>query len=867
MVTRLFRPAIATFLSFLFAGPLHAAGTINPYPRQVISQRTVAEWNFADSGEGWRIAGDTTGATFDGSATFTSTGNDPMFLSPAVVVDGIAVLTIRMKTDAAGPGRIFWSGEGAPGFSEDFAGDFATKGDGAWHDYHVTCPYPVAVRHIRIDPATASGRIEIESIRLEELQPHPLEIAALEVRERNIAITVFNHDSSPRVAESGNQSVTIPPGKSDELFISRTPGLEAIESLEVAVSSEQLPTLTRKVIAINPHETTNWLWLSSPEVSLLVAPDGTGAKLLRYDGTVAWFAPFALRDDEPVRWKRDENAGRGRFVFRNGKKERLSISLRRNRIRISLSSPDELEGPVIRVPGRTEQSLLAGVEHLGKGEHSSSTLDLRGPEHIRHTPHPRLLTMPLMATVTSEASLALGWKKHDLQPVFATPNFFDGSPDTRFALRGKRIDAEIFVGTGFDEGGRLEDAVLWSATRGGELPALPAAPRSHEEQLDLCLQTLRGDAIRDPESGGWFHAILPGVKSLPAQPKIFADHLSTIFRLTGEVPDVQEIAPAGGHLRNPSIYFVTGRAENWLQKIRGEAASLVKRQQPDGSFRYGGKFREGHFEDTSSGQNARPAARLLEIAKWTGDAEARAAGLKTLEFMKRFRTPRGAQVWECPLHAPDIMASAFAVKAYVLGFELTGDEEYRSLARHWALSGVPFVYQWSDRPTMLYATTATLCATKWQAPVWIGRPVQWCGLVYADALLDLAPFDETLDWRKLAEGILISGEQQQYTEGPSAGLLADSITLENQQLHPYDINPTALVQLRLRLHEQPAALEFAFDETSGRRIVSPFPLSLEGNTAVIAAPEGLRYEVVVDGQRVVEIESKGRDVVALDPSS
>ena len=143
----------------------------------------------------------------------------------------------------------------------------------------------------------------------------------------------------------------------------------------------------------------------------------------------------------------------------------------------------------------------------------------------------------------------------------------------------------------------------------------------------------------------------------------------------------------------------------------------------------------------------------------------------------------------------DLMASAHLVRAYTLGYEITGDEEYLDLAARWALSGLPFVYQWSDRPVMRYATTPTLCATNYRAPVWIGRPVQWCGLVYADSILDLAEHDETLDWRHLARGILISGEQQQYTGGNSRGLLADSITLGNQELHPYDINPTALVSL------------------------------------------------------------------------
>ena len=50
--------------------------------------------------------------------------------------------------------------------------------------------------------------------------------------------------------------------------------------------------------------------------------------------------------------------------------------------------------------GALEQGLLAGVEHLGKGEASSSTLDVERNEHIRFEPDPMLITMPLAAYVT-----------------------------------------------------------------------------------------------------------------------------------------------------------------------------------------------------------------------------------------------------------------------------------------------------------------------------------------------------------------------------------------------------------------------------------------------------------------------------------
>jgi hypothetical protein len=57
---------------------------------------------------------------------------------------------------------------------------------------------------------------------------------------------------------------------------------------------------------------------------------------------------------------------------------------------------------------------------------------------------------------------------------------------------------------------------------------------------------------------------------------------------------------------------------------------------------------------------------------------------------------------------------------------------------------VPFVYlvnptaAQSSGAVGPYATIPVLGATNWQAPNWIGLPVEWCGLVYADSLARLA---------------------------------------------------------------------------------------------------------------------------------
>jgi len=160
------------------------------------------------------------------------------------------------------------------------------------------------------------------------------------------------------------------------------------------------------------------------------------------------------------------------------------------------------------------------------------------------------------------------------------------------------------------------------------------------------------------------------------------------------------------------------------------------------------------------------------------------------------QVPRGAQPWEMPLHTPDIVASARLARCYVMGYLLSGKPAYLEQARYWSWTGVTMVYLTPPTEGAVgnYATIGVIGATNWQAPNWIGQPVQWCGLVYRSALEDLARVDETQrgTWQTLARGITLAGLQMCFPIGDEkgrGGLLPDYFLLRQQMSDGPAINP------------------------------------------------------------------------------
>jgi hypothetical protein len=836
--------AIAAFLLFLAICSTAVAEQINPYPRQVTRTDTLREWTFESGEEGWKAAHGCVVSADGGTLKITSTGGDPYLIGPAIEVEPPVTVGLRAKCATAGRGQVFWTTTKSRGWSERKSAHFDLVHDGKWHEYLIRLDAREAVTRLRLDPGTAPGEIEVDAIGLHRAMLHPLEIVQVETGEYDVAADVRNHSDDDLSARIAGQPLTIG-GKQTSRVRLGAPGEAPFASVPVVVQSQDLPTIERTVFLHRPQARGDWLTRESDGVTLRVARDGSGARIETGGSLVAVIAPLVHREGVIPKLKLEEKGDT--LVFR-GEGVVVTLAMDAGEVSVSIDSEVPCEGPVLRALGYLEQGLFAGLEYLGKGERSSSELDIETDERIRFAPDPLKVTMPLMACVTNRGAAAMTWTDMALQPVFATPNFFDGTPDHRMSLRGTKIEATILVRLV-----PLEETILWAVRKHG-LPPLPEPPRDREAQWKLCLASINGPIKGE---GGWGHCAERRWTRRP-----HADMASTIWRLTGEAPTMTEIAGAGSHIRNDTIYFVTSRVDEWLQRKRGEVEGIIRSQKEDGSFRYEGKYQRGHFEDTASGFCAQRAMVLLDYAWITGDLAALDAGTRTLEYMKRFRTPRGAQTWELSLHTPDILASGRLVWAYVRGYELTGNEEYLARARSWALTGVPFVYLWGRYPTMVYATIPVYGATNWRAPNWIGLPVQWCGSVYAYALGLLAPYDQTLDWKRLARGILIAAEQMQYPDGKLVGCLPDIFDLPAQRRAGPSINPCALVSLRMLLDGEVDFLSVAAD--AGHRVAAPFPVTIREGKAYVRAERGVDYQVLVDGQRIVDIKSQGTDVISLD---
>lgn len=508
---------------------------------------------------------------------------------------------------------------------------------------------------------------------------------------------------------------------------------------------------------------------------------------------------------------------------------------------------------------RKSQGVFPGLEYLGN-EPSSSEADLVGPQSRRQVPASHKITFPLMAVAHDERVVGVIW---DHKPTFAA--LFD-SPDRTLASGGHLLGV---LAPGSDGLNRHEGALmpvetmslaagravvlrgsLYGCVGATVTPAIEAfvASRGLPDASDVGTLT---DYVR-LATAGWLdsgirvgsqfrHAIGTNFPPRPAaDAAVFlswlachAGEVAVREQLDGGAAEAIAAVPAGsldaavvGHVRMPVQSLVFGRVEETAVAHAAAARRLLASVRPDGTVAYrpaanGVDYGRTHDADHANGLSARVVAEALESARFAGDAPLIEQALTTLRQLGRTyagSVPRGAQTWEVPLHTPDILAAAHLVRAFTIGFELTGDQELLDDAVAWAWTGLPFLYLrdpvgTADGP---YGCVTVFGATAWSRPVWIGRPVQWCGLVYAHALYRLVEHDPEGPWQRVADGITATGIRYSWPVAPPdapaearerQGLLPDGWEVLDRLPVDPPINPGTVQACAVELFRQGPLLD------------------------------------------------------------
>ncbi|MGA2660194.1 MAG: LamG domain-containing protein [Verrucomicrobiota bacterium] len=505
------------------------------------------------------------------------------------------------------------------------------------------------------------------------------------------------------------------------------------------------------------------------------------------------------------------------------------------------------QGPTLHVGegafgASKDDGLFCGLEWLAGEEASSSNLDMHDPDYyVRFVPHPNKITVPLMAFSKSNAALALYWdclQKWDgtndrPAAVFASPNFIEGQENHLMGLFLPSVPAWVSSNT-LDAAAapypfraqvplRLEAWIAavtparqslaclprWFETFGVPDPA-PIPRGSYLKEIEFSARAFLESLWVENERQWWTSKGAGDLLSPKARPPHFAFQLRMAALMTQDdalrrtCNDRAALAEnlGGFSPQWDDLGFTWADPAPRLAALGHAAIERLDSMEPDGSWRFRtrvettGVFKGmdysllGPDRAAEVGTCALNLYEVLRFARLAGDADVFKAAEKPLAFIEQFAVPRAAQVWECPVHSPDILAAADAIDAELEAYRCSGNQHYLEEARRWAWTGLPFVYVWNPpgKPILRYASIPIFGAS-WFAGSWIGQPVQWNGLRYAYALLKLADYDHSFPWRRVAEGLTISALYQQDTDGPNAALWPDNFSALDWSKCPWLFEP------------------------------------------------------------------------------
>ncbi|HEY5915125.1 MAG TPA: hypothetical protein VJA21_31415 [Verrucomicrobiae bacterium] len=807
------------------------------------------------------------------------TGGDPYMGGPArdYPPNTLLWLHLRLKSDQGGGAQVF------------YYTDYPTEANsvkffvppGVWHEAVVPMAALGPGWHLRIDPPGSGGTCLLERLWFTER-----------------ALLQAPAWPKPTVPNIGSDALVLQSGE-----LQLTHDLHALGAFQLNVAGQTMAVgHTQPMVGYLSGDAQRWLALGTSAANPVnVARSGSGLRV---------FAECP--DADGARWALEQL-----FTPANGNaisvESRFTVNQDRSVVYLPLFTL--LSGLGTFGTNKT-QGLFCGLEYL-ENEPGSSEADIIGPESQRQVPDMLKVTLPLMALAAQQRYVGVIWEPGpDFCAVFDSPDRLFGS--------GGHIMGILLPGSNGQnrqEGNLLpygpvlvrsnEPVVLRLTIVGGQaptvvpalqqyvalrgLPPMPAPALPAADYFNLAARSWLDSQIR---SNALFrHAAWPGFNPQPAADasvwmrwlaeRISDSTLRTRLSNTASLA-LQQIALVQnynsyqiGHVTYPLPALFYNTALPNAVTAQANAQGLLSIFQPDGTVLYqhapgGTDYGRTHYAPDANGYTANYVLSLLENAAFAGDNALLTAGLRFLQAMDKFRNtvPRGAQTWEVPLHTPDILASAKLLRCYTLAYELTGNPDFLAQARYWAWTGIPFVYLSppTDGAVGNYATIPVFGATAWVGS-WFGVPVQWCGLVYADALNRFVKHDPGGPWRQIADGIGISGVQQSFPldDPERLGLLPDSFLLRPQIRAGPPINPATVQAVALRFYGQPPVYDFHSFVWHGLRVFAPGQIGLisedtNGIAFTVTNWSGAPVSVLVNGfTNQPQVRLNGQDTALVSP--
>ncbi len=827
----------------------------------LVSGKTVAGWDFTKGLQGWAGNNKVEKLTSSSEGLIVkSTGDDPWIEGPAIDLPGDKIIRvkIRMRSNADTGAELFYGRT----FSAGHSVRFTVRNDGRWHDYSLVIRENLGPgTRFRLDPCMSDGEVTVASV-------------AIEAISRVVVPPLQKPKAFGRI---GGSLVSIRGILEFEHFGGRWGKLAfKVNGAEMASGCDS------ELIGLVLDERPEWLSLKNAEVTFLNQPERNGFTIIA-----------AIEDSKGGKWQIRRTVRPAKQPGTLVVETELSV----DRDRDILHVPWLTIFPGLGTFGQSKsQGLFAGVEYLCD-EPSSSEADIAAPNHIRRVPDSVKITFPLMAISQGGNYIGMIWEPSEMiAATFDSPDRIYNSGAHVMALSAPgvgelRFENDFSAHSPFKLKANkpLKNSVLIIGGKGKSivpavehyvaLKGLPALPE-FDGGLDAAVTLLAHGWLDSQinENALFRHAVWG--TNFPASPaadaamfidwlamhtkdRVLRERLDNVERRAlGKIPPGQPFSSSVSHAHLPNAPLVFGRTLDFVQQRHDGAWRMLRSFDAAGVKRYRpGKadYSTTHFAKHANGLAGRDMVGILEGATLSADKELISEALELLDKQTALyadTVPRGAQTWEIPLHTPDILASAHMVKAYALGYIISGRKQYLEQAKYWAWTGVPFVYLHppTPQPVGSYSTIAVLGATNWTAPLWLGRPVQWCGLVYGSALHLLSECDPEGPWERIAKGITTVGLQMTWrrTDEERQGLLPDFFDLRGQVSAGPAINPGTVQAHLAELYGQGTIYDMKKLPHRGWFVHAPCAISniREDGDSVTLTTDGWgekRYYVLVSG--------------------